>query len=85
MRAFRSNEIELVLQRVKVTGTERGNWWTPFMERKGQPMRSRLRTADSGSIQVLFDDVWMNGKKLQTATDFPNGVESSGDVRLKFR
>lgn len=58
-------EIELVLERVTVTGTERGRWWGPFKDREGQPMRSRLRTADPGRIKVLFEDVSINGVRLE--------------------
>jgi hypothetical protein len=78
-------EIDLALKRITITGTERGQWWTPFMDRKGQPMRSRLRTAGSGSIRVEFDDVKINGVPLRSEKDFPNGLEASGDVKLNFR
>jgi hypothetical protein len=77
-------EIDLTLRRVTVTGTERGSWYTPFMERKGQPMRSRLRTAAPGRIKVLFEDVSMNGVRLKSANDFPNGLETEGEVDLIF-
>ena len=78
-------EIQLTLRRVTVTGTERGQWWTPFMDRRGQPMRSRLRTADSGRIEVLFDDVSINGVRLRSEKDFPHGLETEGEVVLTFR
>ncbi len=78
-------EIDLELRRVTVTGTERGRWWGPFKDREGQPMRSRLRTADPGKIKVLFDDVSINGVRLQSQKDFPNGLETQGDVELEFR
>ena len=78
-------EIDLELHRITVAGTERGNWWNPFMDRKGQPMRSRLRTADPGAIKILFDDVSIRGTKLKSANDFPNGLETSGKVQLIFR
>ena len=78
-------EIDLVLQRVTVTGTERGRWWGPFKDREGQPMRSRLRTADPGRIKVLFEDVSINGVRLESEKNFPNGLETQGDVRLEFR
>jgi hypothetical protein len=78
-------EIDLELHRVTVTGTERGNWWTPFMDRKGKPMRSRLRTSAFGSIHLVLDDVSIKGTKLKSAADFPNGLETTGDVKLEFR
>ena len=81
----RLREVDLTLRRVTVAGTERGSWWTPFMDRKGQPMRSRLRTAAPGRIKVLFDDVSINGVHLKSEQDFPNGLETQGDVRLEFR
>lgn len=78
-------EIDLSLERMTVTGTERGEWWVPFMDRKGQPMRSRLRTTAPGKIRVLFDDVSINGVRLRSKNDFPNGLETQGDVSLEFR
>jgi hypothetical protein len=81
-------EIDLVLERVTVTGTERGRWWGPFIDRndgQDQPMRSRLRTAAPGTIHVLFDDVSINGVRLRSEKDFPHGLETQGDVRLEFR
>lgn len=78
-------EIDLALERVTVIGTERGRWWGPFKDREGQPMRSRLRTADPGRIRVRFDDVSINGVRLESEKDFPNGLETQGDVRLEFR
>jgi hypothetical protein len=78
-------EIDLVLERVTVTGTERGRWWGPFKDREGQPMRSRLRTADPGKILVRFEDVSIGGVRLESEKDFPNGLETQGDVRLEFR
>jgi hypothetical protein len=81
-------EIDLVLERVTVTGTERGRWWGPFKDRndrQDQPMRSRLRTAAPGTIRVLFDDVSIDGVRLRSEKDFPNGLETRGDVRLEFR
>jgi hypothetical protein len=81
-------DVDLVLRRVTVTGTERGRWWGPFMNRKDrpdQPMRSRLRTAAPGTIRVLFEDVSINGVRLRSEKDFPNGLETQGDVRLEFR
>ena len=78
-------EIDLVLERVTVTGTERGRWWGPFKDREGQPMRSRLRTAAPGRIRVRFDDVSIGGVRLESEKDFPNGLETQGDVRLEFR
>jgi hypothetical protein len=81
-------EIDLALERVTVTGTERGRWWGPFLDRndrQDQPMRSRLRTAAPGTIRVLFDDVSINGVRLRSEKDFPNGLETQGDVRLGFR
>ncbi|MFM8803359.1 MAG: hypothetical protein ACKOK8_05545, partial [Planctomycetia bacterium] len=77
-------EIDLALERVTVTGTERGRWWGPFKDREGQPMRSRLRTADPGKIHVRFDDVSINGVRLESEKDFPNGLETQGDVSLEF-
>ena len=55
------------------------------MDRKGQPMRSRLRTADPGKIRVRFDDVSIGGVRLESGKDFPNGLEIQGDVSLTFR
>jgi hypothetical protein len=81
-------DIDLTLRRVTVTGTERGRWWGPFMDRndrQDQPVRSRLRTADPGTIRVLFDDVSINGVRLRSDKDFPHGLETHGDVRLEFR
>jgi hypothetical protein len=81
-------DIDLTLRRVTVTGTERGRWWGPFMgrnDRQDQPVRSRLRTADTGTIRVLFDNVSINGMRLRSEKDFPNGLETQGDVRLEFR
>jgi len=67
-----------------VTDTERGRWWGPFRDRAGQPMRSRLRTADPGKIRVRFDDVSIGGVRLESEPDFPNGLETQGDVILSF-
>ena len=78
-------EIDLVLERVTVTGTERGRWWGTFIDREGQPMRSRLRTADPGRIRVRFENVSINGRRLESEQDFPNGLEIQGDVSLIFR
>ena len=77
-------EIDLVLERVTVTGTERGRWWGPFADRKEQPMRSRLRTAAPGRIRVRFADVSINGVRLKSEKDFPNGIETQGNVDLTF-
>ena len=79
------DEVNLELRRVTIAGTERGTWWKPFGDRMGWPMRSRLRTAGSGRIAVLFDNVSINGTKIQSADDFPNGLETQGDVQLVFR
>lgn len=68
-----------------VTGTEQGNWWEPFMDRQGSPMRSRVRTANPGKIRARFDDVSIGGVRLQSERDFPNGLEIQGDVNLTFR
>ena len=38
-----------------------------------------------GEIHVLFDNVSINGKKLKSADDFPNGLETQGNVKLKFK
>jgi hypothetical protein len=76
--------VELDLNRVTITGTERGDWWLP-VDRRGKPMRSRLRTSDSGGIRVKFENVSINGKKLLSPKDFPNGLETAGDVRLIFQ
>jgi hypothetical protein len=46
---------------------------------------SRLRTAAPGTIRVLFEDVSINGVRLRSEKDFPNGLETQGDVRLEFR
>jgi len=81
----RLREVDLTLRRVTITGTERGRWHTPFMDRQGQPMRSRLRTVAPGRIKVLFDDVSINGVHLKSERDFPNGLETQGDVELTFR
>ena len=81
-------DIDLVLRRMTVAGTERGRWWGPFTDRndrEDEPMRSRLRTAAPGTIRVLFDDVSINGVRLRSEKDFPNGLETQGDVRLEFR
>ena len=77
-------EIELELNRVTVTGTERGSWWKPA-EFRGQPMRSRLRTAGTGSIKVLLSEVSINGKRVRSIEDFPNGVETMGNVKITFK
>jgi hypothetical protein len=81
----RLREIDLALERVTVTGTERGRWWGPFIDREGQPMRSRLRTADPGRIRVRFEDVSINGRRLESEQDFPDGLETQGDMDLTFR
>lgn len=78
-------EIDLALEGVTVTGTERGRWWGPFIDREGQPMRSRLRTADPGRIRVRFEDVSINDRRIESEKDFPNGLEIQGDVDLTFR
>lgn len=77
--------MDLVLKDVRVTGTERGQWWGPFGDRKGQPMRSRLRTEKGGTIRVTFDNVSINGTKLTSEKDFPNGLEQTGKVTLVFK
>jgi hypothetical protein len=84
-KGVRLREVDLTLRRVTVTGTERGRWWTPFMDPQGQPMRSRLRTVAPGRIKVLFDDVSIDGVRLRSGKDFPNGLETQGDVDLTFR
>jgi hypothetical protein len=34
---------------------------------------------------VRFEDVSINGVRLRSEKDFPNGLETQGDVRLEFR
>ncbi len=77
--------VDLTLKNVIVTGVERGQYGGRTADHQGQTMRSRLRTEGSGSIRVFFDNVSMHGRKLTRAADFPNGLETAGDVKLDFR
>jgi len=76
--------VNIVMKNVEVTGTEEGFWAGVFDSRQGQPMRSRLRTEETGSIRVQFENVRINGRLIRSAKDFPNGLETKGNVKLEF-
>lgn len=78
--------IELHFKNVEITGTEKGNYWGPDMEAlKDGPMRSRLRTEKEGAIHIILENVWINGKRLTSDADWPNGLLKQGNVTVEYR
>lgn len=78
--------IELWFKDVEITGTERGTYWGPRMEDlKDSPMRSRLRTEGDGSIHIILENVRINGKRLRSDADWPNGLLKQGSVTVEYR
>jgi hypothetical protein len=82
----RLRPVELHFRNVEITGTERGSYWGPRMaDLEGSPMRSRLRTENEGSIRVVLENVRINGKRLTSDADWPNGLVKQGQVTVEYR
>jgi hypothetical protein len=78
--------IELHFKNVEITGTEKGTYWGPRMEDlKDGPMRSRLRTEKEGTIHIILENVRVNGKRLRSDDDWPNGLLRLGQVSVEYR
>ena len=78
--------VELHFKNVEITGTERGHYWGPWVEDlKGTPMRSRLRAEKDGTIHVILENVRINGKRLKSDADWPNGLLTQGHVTVEYR
>ena len=77
--------IKLHLKNVEVTGTERGTWWGDGVaDLKDRPISSRLRTEGEGSIDITFENVRINGRLLQSDSDWPNGIIKQGNVTTRY-
>jgi hypothetical protein len=78
--------VELHFRNVEITGTERGTYWGPFVaEFRDAPMRSRLRTEKEGTIRIILENVRINGKRLTSDADWPNGLLKQGQVTVEYR
>lgn len=78
--------IKLHFKNVEITGTERGNWWGERVkDLADQPVRSRLRTDGKGSIEVTLENVTINGKRLRSDEDWPNGLLKEGNVKTIYK
>ena len=78
--------IKLHFKSVEITGTERGNWWGERVkEIADQPVRSRLRTDEEGTIEITLENVTINGKRLRNDEDWPNGLLKEGNVKTIYR
>ena len=78
--------IELYFKNVEITGTEKGNYWGPWVEDlKDSRMRSRLRTEKEGTIHIILENVRINGKRLKSDADWPNGLLKQGQVTVEYR
>ena len=83
---IRLRPIELHFKNVQITGTEKGAYWGPLVEDlKDSPMRSRLRTEKEGTIHIILENVRINGKRLRSDADWPNGLLKQGQVTVKYR
>jgi hypothetical protein len=77
--------VKLHLKNVEVTGSERGGWWGPNVaDLADRPVASRLRTEDDGSIEIIFENVRINGRMLQKDADWPNGLIKQGNVTTLY-
>ena len=57
-KEIRLRPIKLHFKNVEITGTERGDYWGERLkDLQGTPMRSRLRTRDEGSIDIILENV----------------------------
>jgi hypothetical protein len=82
----RLRPVELHFRNVEITGTERGTYWGAGMaELKDSPMRSRLRTEKEGTIRIVLENVRLNGKRLGSDADWPNGLLRQGQVTVEYR
>ncbi len=78
--------VNLYFKNVQITGTERGFYWgSAFADLKDTPMRSRLRTENEGTIKITLDNVSINGKRLRSDADWPNGLLRTGKVTVDYR
>lgn len=78
--------ITLYFKNVEITGTERGTWWGERVKAiADQPVRSRLRTKNEGSIEITLDNVTINGKRLRCDEDWPNGLLKGGNVTTIYK
>lgn len=78
--------VELHLKDVEITGTEKGSYWGSGMaDLIGTPMRSRLRTEKEGTIRIVLENVRINGKRLRSDADWPNGLLREGAVTVEYR
>lgn len=78
--------IKLHFRNVEIRGTEKGTYWGPYVaDLVGQPMRSRLRTEAEGSIHIVLENVRINGKRLKSDADWPNGLLREGNVTVEYR
>ena len=83
---IRLRPVELAFRNVEITGTEKGTYWGPAMaDLKDGPMRSRLRTEKEGTIHIILDNVTVNGKRLRSDADWPNGLLKQGQVTVEYR
>jgi len=82
----RLRPVELTFRNVEITGTEKGDYWGQDMaDLVGTPMRSRLRTEKEGTIRIVLDNVRINGKRLRSDDDWPNGLLRQGQVTVEYR
>ena len=51
---------------------------------KDRPIASRLRTEGEGSIDITFENVRINGRLLQSDSDWPNGIIKQGNVTTRY-
>jgi hypothetical protein len=78
--------VELHLKDVEITGTEKGSYWGADMaDLIGTPMRSRLRTENAGTVRIILENVRINGKRLRSDADWPNGLLREGAVTVEYR
>lgn len=85
-KEIRLRPIKLHFKNVEITGTERGDYWGERLkDLQGTPMRSRLRTRDEGSIEIILENVHLNGKRLRGDKDWPNGLLKEGDVTTIYK
>jgi hypothetical protein len=84
--AVKLRPVVLHFRNVEITGTERGTYWGRHLaDLKDSPMRSRLRTEEDGSIRVVLENVSINGKRLRSDADWPNGLLRQGNVTVEYR
>ncbi len=78
--------VALSFRNVEITGTERGDYWGPEVaDLANGPMRSRLRTEGEGTVHIVLDNVSINGRRLDSDADWPNGVLRQGAVTVEYR